>query len=245
MKKTVVITGAAKGIGRQLAIEFANNGYNVCANYLNSEKQAKELKLLLNSFDKSCLIYKADISKKEQVDLMIDTVLKNYGSIDVLINNAGISSYGVFQDISQNDLKKMLDINLLGAFNVTQSVLNKYMINKKQGKIINISSMWGITGGSCEVIYSATKAGIIGFTKALAKELAPSNILVNAIAPGVIDTDMIKIFNEEDIQNLKEQIPLQKIGTPQDIANTVMFLASGKADYITGQVISVDGGMVI
>lgn len=245
MNKTVIVTGGARGIGKQICIDFANEGYNICINYNNSEKEATELKKQLEETNLKCMIYKADVSDSMQVDLMVDKVINTYGSIDVLVNNAGVCKYGVMQDTTCKEFNEVVNTNLLGTFNVTKSVLSKYMINKKSGKIINISSMWGITGGSCEVIYSMTKAGIIGFTKALAKEVGPSNITVNAVAPGVINTDMIKNLTNEDIENLKEEVPLQRIGTPNDISKVITFLASDKSDYITGQVISVNGGLVI
>lgn len=245
MNKTILITGGAKGIGSSIALKFAELNYNICINYLTSDIKAHELKEKICNMGVGCDIYKADISKKDQVDQMISDIIKKYKKIDILVNNAAICSYGVFQDESQQDLKDVVGINLIGTFNVTQSVLDRCMINQKSGRIINISSMWGITGGSCEVTYSATKAGIIGFTKALAKELALSNILVNTVAPGVILTDMMKNFSKEELDDIKQQIPLQRFGTPEDVANVVEFLASNGANYITGQVISVDGGMVI
>lgn len=245
MNKTILITGGAKGIGAQIALKFAKAKYNICINYLTSEEKAEKLKEKICDMGVKCDIYKADISKKDQVDKMILEIIDKYRSIDVLVNNAAICSYGVFQDATQQDLKDIVGINLIGTFNITQTVLDKCMIAQKSGRIINISSMWGITGGSCEVTYSATKAGIIGFTKALAKELALSNILVNTVAPGVILTDMMNKFSEEELKDIKEQIPLQRFGTPEDVANVVYFLSSDESSYITGQVISVDGGMVI
>lgn len=245
MNKTVLITGGAKGIGKQTAIDFAKLGYNVCINYNNSQKEAIILKDTLAKEEKSVSIYKADISKKDEVLDMIKLILKDYAKIDVLVNNAGICDYNLFTDISDEKLKKIIDINLLGTCNVTRAVLESTMIHEKSGSIINISSIWGITGGSCEVIYSMTKAGIIGLTKALAKELGPSNIRVNAVAPGTIETDMISNLTSEDINNLKEEIPLNRIGKPSDVSNVVTFLASDKSEYITGQIISPNGGFVI
>ncbi|MCX8074577.1 MAG: 3-oxoacyl-ACP reductase FabG [Clostridia bacterium] len=245
MKNTVLVTGGAKGIGKQICIDFARSGYNVCVNYNTSEKEAKLLENELNNEGLSISIYKADVSDRIQVDNMIDTIISRYGSIDVLVNNAGISEYSLFTDISEESFKRMLDIHLLGTFNCTQSVLKKYMINKKEGKIINISSIWGITGASCEVHYSTAKAGMIGFTKALAHELGPCNITVNVVAPGVIDTDMIATLTEEERKGIIDQIPLMRIGNTKDISGLVLFLASDKASYITGQVISPNGGMII
>lgn len=245
MNKTVLITGAAKGIGRQIAIDFAKEGYNVCINYNKSEKQANELVQQLISQNYNVICYKCDITSREEVNEMISYVLSNFGSIDVLVNNAGIAQYKLFTDISESDLNTMINTSLVGTFNVTQEVLKKYMINNKNGNIINISSIWGQVGASCEVHYSMVKSGIIGFTKALAKELSLSNIRVNAITPGVIQTDMISNFNEEELNEICKDIPLNRIGKPEDVSGLVLFLASSKADYITGQVISPNGGMVI
>lgn len=245
MKKTVLVTGGAKGIGSRISKDFAHLGYNVCINYNNSDNEANNLKNELASLGYSVLICKADISKRLEVEKMIDDILNTFGSIDVLVNNAGICNYDLFTDISDDDIKNIIDINLLGTINVTKEVLSKSMIKNKIGNIINISSVWGMVGAACEVIYSMTKAGIIGFTKALAKEVAMSNIRVNAVAPGVINTEMISNLNEEEINNLKEEIPLNKIGKPEDVSNVVTFLASTKSKYITGQVISPNGGFVI
>ena len=245
MNKTVLVTGGAKGIGRKIVEDFAKLGYNVCINYNTSEKDAIQLKDKLASLGYSVLILKADISKNDEVEKMINEIITNFGKIDVLVNNAGICNYDLFTYISDEYVKKIIDINLIGTINVTKSVLNKSMIKNKSGNIINISSIWGITGASCEVMYSLTKAGIIGFTKALAKELAISNIRVNAVAPGVIDTEMISNLNENEINNLKEEIPVGRIGKAEDVSNTVIFLSSDKSSYITGQVISPNGGIVI
>lgn len=245
MNKTVLVTGGAKGIGRKIVEDFAKLGYNVCINYNTSEKEAIQLKDKLASLGYSVLILKADISKNDEVEKMINEIIINFGKIDVLVNNAGICNYDLFTYISDEDVKKIIDINLIGTINVTKSVLNKSMIKNKSGNIVNISSIWGITGAACEVMYSLTKAGIIGFTKALAKELAMSNIRVNAVAPGVIDTEMISNLNENEINNLKEEIPVGRIGKAEDVSNAVIFLSSDKSSYITGQVISPNGGMVI
>lgn len=245
MSKTVIITGAAKGIGRAIAKDFAYSGYNVCINYNTSEDAAKELCKELAKSGCNVIIYKADVTKREEVDKMVDYVIGTFGNIDVLINNAGISEYKLFIDISQEEIQRMLNVNILGVFNTTQSVLKKSMLPRKDGTIINISSIWGMVGASLEVSYSTTKAAIIGMSKALAKELAPSNITVNVVAPGAISTDMLKTLSKEDIEVLKEEIPLGKIGTVEDVAASVKFLASYEARYITGQVISPNGGLVI
>ena len=245
MNKTVIITGAAKGIGRAIAKDFAYSGYNVCINYNTSEEQAKELCQQLAKDGCNVIIYKADVTNRQKVDKMVDYVIGTFGNIDVLINNAGISEYKLFTDITQDDMQRMLNVNILGTFNVTQSVLKKSMLTRKDGTIINISSIWGMVGASLEVAYSTTKAAIIGMSKALAKELAPSNITVNVVAPGAISTDMISSLSKEDLEVLKEEIPLGKIGNVEDVAASVKFLASYEARYITGQVISPNGGLVI
>lgn len=245
MNKTVIVTGGAKGIGAAIVKEFAFKGYNVCINYNTSEKQANDLKKDL--IEKGCNveIFCANVADRKKVDEMVEFTLNRFGSIDVVVNNAGICEYKLFTDITNEDLDKMYNSTVVGTFNVTQSALKKYMINKKDGVIINIASIWGMVGASCEVNYSTAKSAVIGMTKALAKELGPSNIRVNAVAPGAIFTDMMANLSEETISNFKEEIPLNKIGKVEDIAGIVEFLASEKGEYITGQVISPNGGVVI
>ncbi len=245
MKKTVLITGAAKGIGRAIAYEFAKQEYQICIHYHTSFDLAKKLQEELQEQGVSCMIYGADISSRKEVDNMIDSVLSTFGSLDVVVNNAGICEYKLFTDITEQDLNEMLDVTVAGTFHVTQSALKKYMLHQKSGSIINISSIWGMVGASCEVNYSTSKAAIIGMTKALAKELGLSNIRVNAVTPGVIQTDMNQKLTEEECEALKEEIPLSRFGSPEEVATVVRFLASDEASYITGQVISPNGGMVI
>lgn len=244
MSKTVVITGAAKGIGEGIARTFAKAGYNVCINYNTSKKQAHALKEELDRCGYSTMLYKADVSDRIQVDNMIEAVLENFHSIDVVVNNAGICEYKLFTDITELDLKKMLDISVVGTFNVTQSALKKYMLHNKNGSIINISSIWGMVGASMEVNYSTAKSAVIGMSKALAKELGPSNITVNIVAPGAIDTDMNANFSDEEMIEFCNEIPLGRIGNIEEISGLVKFLASDEARYITGQVISPNGGIV-
>lgn len=242
--KTVIITGASRGIGQSTAELFANNGYNVIINFNKSEKSALDLYNKLKSKGLLAKVFKADVTKRNEVESMVKFCIGEFGSIDVLINNAGISQEKLFTDITDEDFDEMINFNLKSTFYCSQAVL-KYMIPDKKGKIINISSIWGMVGASCEVLYSASKAGIIGLTKALAKELGPSNIQVNCIAPGVIQTDMLSTYNEEELSVLRENTPLMRLGTPDDIAGCALFLASSYSDFMTGQIISPNGGFVI
>ena len=237
--RTVIVTGAAKGIGKAIAKEFANKGYNVVINYKTSEAAAMELKEELASEGKSVEIYKADVSKKEEVKDLIDFTINRFGKIDVLVNNAGISEIIPFADIDEENWDKMIDNNLKSVYLTTKEAIEN-MLKYKDGHIINISSIWGITGASCEVHYSTAKAGIIGFTKALAQEMGPSNIKINAIAPGIIDTDMNKELSKEELIEIEKEIPLGKMGKAEDVAKAVAFLA--ESNYITGQIIRIDGG---
>lgn len=238
MEKIVLVTGASRGIGREIAKELAQKGYRVIANYNKSREEAEKLQQENENIE----IYKADVSKREEVTKMVQDVIKKYGKIDILINNAGISQEKLFTDVTDEDWNTMINNNLYSVFCVTQEVLPN-MISRKQGCIINISSIWGMVGASCETIYSVTKAGIDGMTKSLAKELGPSNIRVNSIAPGCIDTDMNKNLTEQEIQDLEQEIPLGKIGKTIDIAKCVNWLIED--EYTTGQVISINGGWVI
>jgi len=244
MNKTVLVTGASRGIGKEIATLFAKNNYNVAINYYRNENDAENLCQHLQEQGCNVIKVQADVSNREQVEIMVNKVLHRFGNIDILVNNAGIAQQKLFTEISSSDWDKMFDVNVKGVFNCCQCVLRK-MIQNKQGKIINISSIWGITGSSCEVHYSASKAAIIGLTKALAKEEGLSNIQVNCVAPGVIDTDMNSNLDSDAIQEIKEQTPLGIIGSPIDIAEVVLFLASHKANFITGQVISPNGGFLI
>lgn len=243
-KKTVVITGSSRGIGRACAILFAKNNYNVIINYNKSKELAQDVFNNLKEDGYSVDIFKADISNRFEANSLINYCIGKFGKIDVLINNAGISQNKLFTDITDDDWNEMMGINLNGVFYTTQKAL-QYMLPECSGKIINISSIWGMVGGSYEVHYSTSKAAIIGMTKALAKELGPSNIQVNCIAPGVIQTDMLNDIDDDIIEGLREETPLMRIGTVGDIANCALFLASDKSDFITGQVISPNGGFVI
>lgn len=243
--KTAIITGAAKGIGREIAKKFAGEGYNVLINYNTSEKEANALKSELLAHGYNVEVYKADVTKREEVDKMLEFCLLKFGSIDVIVNNAGICEYKLFVDIKENDLRKMFEVTILGAFNLIQSALKKYMLKNQKGCVINISSIWGVTGASVESNYSTMKAGLNGMTKALAKELGPSNIRVNAITPGIIDTDMNEHLSLEEKQDFINELPIERMGNALDVANLAVFLASEKASYITGAIIPVDGGASI
>ena len=234
-QNVAIVTGASRGIGRAIARSLANKDYIVIANYNKSEKEAIELKNEFNNID----IYKADVSKRDEVKSLVEYTLNKYGKIDVLVNNAGIDKEKLFQDITDEDWQNVINTNLYSVFCVTQEVVN-IMIHNKSGCIINISSIWGQIGASCECIYSASKAGIDGITKSLAKELGPSNIRVNSIAPGFIDTDMNKKYKTSEINDIKNETPLQKIGRPEDIAKCVNWLVED--EFTTGQVISINGG---
>lgn len=244
MSKVALVTGASRGIGRSIALELARSGISVAINYHSSEKMAKELLCEIKKFNENVNIYKADVSNEIEVSEMVHKINLDLGEIDILVNNAGISQIGLFTDMTSYERDRMIGVNLIGAMNVTNAILPS-MIHYKSGSIINISSMWGEVGASCEVVYSASKAGLIGFTKALAKELAPSGIRVNCISPGVIDTDMNSELSGADIKELIDEIPIKRIGMPDDIAKAVKFLISDNAKYITGQVIGINGGMII
>jgi 3-oxoacyl-[acyl-carrier protein] reductase len=242
--KNVIVTGASRGIGRTTAALFAIKGYNVLINYNQSKEEALKLQRRLSSRGFSAALFQADVSKREQVDAMTDYCRNRFGGVDILINNAGIAQQKLFIEISQREWDEMINVDLKGVFNCSQSAL-KYMLRQKKGKIINVASIWGLVGGSCEVHYSAAKAGVIGFTKALAKELGPANIQVNCIAPGIIKTAMNNSLSPQELAELAEATPLLKLGRTRDIASCALFLASEAADFITGQVMSPNGGFVI
>lgn len=243
MSKTAIITGGATGIGAAVSSLLCREGYNVVIGYNKSEQAAQTLQSKLSSLGEVS-ICKVDVSYSESIDNLINFTLDKYGRIDLLVNNAGIAQQKLFTDISNSDWDTMISTNLSGQFYCCRAVIPT-LVSQKSGCIINISSMWGIVGASCEAHYSAAKAGVIGLTKSLAKELGPSNIRVNCVAPGVIKTDMLKSFTEEDLKELAYETPLMRLGTPEDVANAVVFLASEKASFITGQTLSVDGGFVI
>ncbi len=244
MNKTAIITGASKGIGAATAIYFANKGYNVVINYNDSYQSAALLSRSLNERGCKTVTIKANVANKLDAERLIKETAERFGGVDVLVNNAGISHISTITDTDEFDSDRIFDINLKGVYNCCRAV-TPIMVNQKYGKIINISSMWGQVGASCEVAYSASKAGVIGLTKALAKELAPSGINVNAIAPGLIETSMNNDIPAEELSAFVEEIPLGRMGTPNEIAAAAYFLASNEADYITGQILGVNGGYVI
>lgn len=239
MKKTIIVTGASRGIGAAIVKMLAKEDYNIVLNYNKSEEIAKKMQEEFTKQGKNVEIFKADVSKREEVKKLIEFTINKFEKIDVLINNAGISQTRLFTDITDEDWNNMLNVNLNSVFYMTQEVL-PYMIHEKEGCIINISSIWGITGAACETHYSVAKAGVDAMTKSLAKELGPSNIRVNSIAPGIIDTDMNKYLSDEELANIEEEIPLGKIGSPETIAKCVKWLIED--DYTTGQIIGINGG---
>ena len=242
--KTVLITGASRGIGKEIAIKFATEGYNVVLNYNSSENKAKTIAKHIENLGVKCLTIKADVSIESEVMEMVNLALKTFGKIDVLVNNAGVALSKLFQTTTTEEVAKVFGVNTFGVINCAKAVVPS-MVSEKVGKIINISSIWGKVGASMETIYSASKGAVIAFTLALAKELAPSNISVNCVCPGVIDTEMLLDLNNDDKQVLKEQTPLNRLGTTEDVANAVLFLAGDKSNFITGQVLTVDGGFAL
>lgn len=241
--KVALVTGASRGIGRGIAIELAKAGATVVINYSKDDKGAEETINSIKKVGVCCDSIKGDVREYYFCEDMIKRIVNKFGKIDILVNNAGISKIGMLIDMSEEDYEDIMNVNFKSVFNTSKNAL-KYMLSKKSGVIINISSMWGEVGASCEVLYSASKGAINSFTKALAKEVGPSKIRVNAISPGVIDTDMNKCFSEEERQELKEEIPLMEFGNTEDIGRIVVFLCEDSSKYITAQVIRADGGMV-
>lgn len=240
--KSAIVTGASRGIGRDIAIKLSENGALVIVNYSKDEEGANETCNIIKEKGGFALKFKADVSNFDEAKDLVDFAVNNTGRLDIVVNNAGISNIGLFMDSTEEDIKNLMGINLFGTLYVTKHAL-EHMLSRG-GNIVNISSMWGEVGASCEVLYSSSKGGINLFTKALAKEMAPSNIRVNAIAPGVIDTSMNAFLNEDDRKELEEEIPLGRFGKGEEIANAVVFLCSNESSYLTGQVIRIDGGMI-
>lgn len=244
MKKTVLITGASRGIGAACARRFSAEGYSVALNYFRSEERAAALAEELRTAGGQAELFQADVSDPDQVRKMVDNMFDKFCQLDILICNAGVAQQKMLVDVTNEEWRHIFGVNLDSVFYCTQAVL-PHFVHRKAGKIITISSMWGQVGGSCEVAYSASKAGVIGFTRALAKELGPSGITVNCIAPGVIDTEMNQTIGPQDLAALAEETPLGRIGRPEEVAACAAFLASPAGDFLTGQVIAPNGGLVI
>ncbi|MGN1112601.1 MAG: elongation factor P 5-aminopentanone reductase [Acutalibacteraceae bacterium] len=244
MAKSAIITGGSRGIGAAVALSLAKEGYNIAITYKERSDAAESVVQQAREHGVNAIAFKADVKGFDSAHEIADTVIREFGQIDVLVNNAAIASSSLFTDLSLEQWNEIINTNLTGCYNFCHAVL-PHMIRRHSGSIINISSMWGQVGASCEVAYSAAKAGVIGLTKALAKEVGLSGIRVNAIAPGVIKTDMLNEYTEVDLNALRDETPLYRLGTPQDIADTAAFLAGDKASFITGQIIGVNGGFVI
>ncbi len=242
--KTVFVTGGSRGIGKEVALKFAEKGYNVVINYVSEKTNIDKLKEEFESKGIKSLIVRADVTNKDEIEILVKKAIEEFGSIDVLVNNAGITRDGLLMRMNEKDFDKVIEINLKGTYIVTKAV-TKYMMKKRRGSIINLSSVVGVSGNAGQCNYSASKAGIIGFTKSIAKELASRNIRANAVAPGFIETDMTAVLSEEVKENIYNQIPLKRMGTAKEVAELIYFLGSEKSSYITGQVINVDGGMVM
>lgn len=238
--QTALVTGASRGIGRAAADAFAREGYRVIVNYRQSAREAEELAALLRARGADAWAVQADVADAAAVDKMVAEA----GRVDVLVNNAGVAARGLLADLTDDAWRRVLDVNLTGFFHCARAVIPG-MVRRKAGRIVAVSSMWGVTGGSCEAAYSAAKAGVIGLVKALAKELGPSGVRVNCVAPGVIDTDMNRALTQADRAALCEETPLGRIGTPQEVARAILFLAGPGGDFITGQVFGVNGGLAI
>lgn len=244
MSKVALITGATRGIGKAIALELAEQGYNIAINYRTVNDELSNLKKEIESKGVQCALVYGDVSKFEDCENIVKNVIDKLEKIDVLVNNAGITKDGLILRMKKEDFEQVIDINLTGTFNMTRNVI-PYMMKQRSGRIINMASVVGITGNAGQTNYAASKAGIIGFTKSLAKEVASRNILVNAIAPGFIETDMTNVLSDQVKENILNQIPLKRMGTANEVAKLVKFLSSEDSKYITGQVINIDGGMVM
>lgn len=241
---TALITGASRGIGAAAARLLAARGYAVAVNYFRSEDRALELAEELQKAGHTALAVRADVSDALQAEKMVDTVLESFCQLDILVCNAGVAHFGLLSDLTEEEWRHIFGVNVDGVFHCCRAVI-PHFVRRKAGKIVTVSSMWGQVGASCEAAYSASKAAVIGLTKALAKELGPSGIAVNCVSPGVIQTDMCAHVDPAVLESLREETPLERLGKPEDVARVIAFLASEEADFITGQVIPVNGGMVI
>lgn len=242
--KTVFITGGGRGIGKEVALKFAENGYNIVTNYVSDKTDVEALKKEFEEKGVKSLILKADVTDSVAIENLVKKAIEKFESIDVLVNNAGITKDNLLMRMSEEEFTKVIDVNLKGTYIVTK-IVSKYMMKKRQGSIINLSSVVGVVGNAGQCNYSASKAGILGFTKSIAKELASRNIRANAVAPGFIETDMTAVLGENIKENIYNQIPLKRMGKAKEVANSVYFLGTEESSYITGQVISVDGGMTM
>ena len=243
-RKVALITGGSRGIGKQVALRFAQEGYHIVINYVSDNTNVEELQKEFTDKQVEVLLIKTNVTSYEDCENMVKQAIEKFGHIDVLVNNAGITRDGLLMRMKEEDFDQVVEVNLKGTFNVTKAVV-PYTIKKKTGNIINLSSVVGVSGNAGQCNYAASKAGIIGFTKSLAREVASRNIRVNAVAPGFIQTDMTEVLSENVKENIYNQIPLKRMGTPSEVANVIYFLASEQSAYITGQVIHIDGGMVM
>ena len=245
-RKVALITGGSRGTGKQVAMKFAKKGFNIAINYVSDKTDVNSLESEIKSQNSEIevLLIKTDVTSYEDSENMVKQIVEKFGRIDVLVNNAGITKDALLMRMKEEDFDKVIQVNLKGTFNVTKAVV-PYMMKRKSGNIVNLSSVVGVTGNAGQCNYSASKAGIIGFTKSLARELASRNIRLNAVAPGFIKTDMTEVFSDSIKEGINEQIPLKRMGTAQEVANVIYFLGSEQSSYITGQVINIDGGMVM
>lgn len=244
MSKVALITGATRGIGKQIAITLAKEGYDIALNYRKENEELKSIKEEIRENNVECLVVQGDVSIFEECEQLVKQVIEKFGKIDVLVNNAGITKDMLLMRMKKEDFEQVIDVNLIGTFNVTKNAINP-MLKARSGRIINISSVVGVSGNAGQTNYAASKAGIIGFTKSLAKEVASRGILVNVVAPGFIETSMTEILKDEVKEEIAKNIPLKRMGNVQDVANVVKFLASEDSSYMTGQVLHVDGGMLM
>lgn len=244
MRQIALVTGASRGIGRGIALELAREGWDICVNYIQHQEAALETAAEIRKLGQNAAAIQADVADGAAVEAMVRQAERDLGPISLLVNNAGVAGQMQFQDITDAQWNRYLAVNLGGARNAIRAVLPR-MLAEKRGSIVNISSIWGLRGASCEVAYACTKAAIIGLTRSLALELAPSGIRVNCVAPGVINTDMVQVLGAETLRDLAEQTPLGRLGTPEDVAYAAAFLASDRASFLTGQVLGADGGFIV